>query len=737
MVSFGLWGLLDLRTLTVRPSDVTGAPLGSSSGVADVVVTAEYDRLVETDNGTRIEPGIRTPLTRNPSNGYWSIPLLPGDDPRIVTGAGVCVTIRVEAAPRQGRGRGGHSSGGTVLGSKTIQMHVADPASVSIADKESVVPIPPAQQVIDWAALEAGSAAAVAKGDEAISIANGADDKADNAVTLAAAANAGTDSGVAALISTTGPSTQAALKAAIRGTMLGPEASGSNDTSALQSFVNANAGKAVTLPANQSYTVNGTITVPAGGIRINMQGSTITQTAATYVPVFDATGRESVVASGGKFIGPNNYAESTAVYTGCVIRAGAGSKSVRLIDCDVLGFAGPAIYATDSKRVTVRGCTIIGPGNGGGAGTFAFNAGVSKDSAAVIVDGTTTSVWIIDNDLSYVAQGILGGNTTDGFHIRGNDIHDVGGQHGIYLNAGSNFEISGNTVRRTAAQGIKVQTNSGSGAPDLLGSVIANNIIHDTTGNGIHVVSAVPPAVDKRVKDVAITGNSIRNATGDGIQVTYSAMVSIVGNILDTIGGAGVHIADSTDITVALNRTKDSQKQGLFIEAPNKPTTGIRTLGNTFRNFGLGGGTTADFGIHVNGANCSDLTFDGDQIYGTGLVGRYLIYIATGDQATMSFRNLVGSGATASGFRGVSATKVREWTNNTLDGATNRFFQVPADYSMGYPGRFTYGATAPTAGTWVPGDICRAWPPTSGGAVGWICTTGGTPGTWKQMGTIA
>jgi hypothetical protein len=48
------------------------------------------------------------------------------------------------------------------------------------------------------------------------------------------------------------------------------------------------------------------------------------------------------------------------------------------------------------------------------------------------------------------------------------------------------------------------------------------------------------------------------------------------------------------------------------------------------------------------------------------------------------------------------------------------------------------GTEAPTSGTWLRGDVVWNTAPTSGGTLGWICTTAGTPGTWKVMGgTIA
>lgn len=43
----------------------------------------------------------------------------------------------------------------------------------------------------------------------------------------------------------------------------------------------------------------------------------------------------------------------------------------------------------------------------------------------------------------------------------------------------------------------------------------------------------------------------------------------------------------------------------------------------------------------------------------------------------------------------------------------------------------------PTTGTWEVGDIVEMTTPAAAGQIGWVCTTAGTPGTWKAYGTIA
>ena len=52
--------------------------------------------------------------------------------------------------------------------------------------------------------------------------------------------------------------------------------------------------------------------------------------------------------------------------------------------------------------------------------------------------------------------------------------------------------------------------------------------------------------------------------------------------------------------------------------------------------------------------------------------------------------------------------------------------------------RQAYQSTIPTGGTWATGDIVWDSSPTAGsGFAGWICTAGGTPGTWKTFGAIS
>lgn len=47
-----------------------------------------------------------------------------------------------------------------------------------------------------------------------------------------------------------------------------------------------------------------------------------------------------------------------------------------------------------------------------------------------------------------------------------------------------------------------------------------------------------------------------------------------------------------------------------------------------------------------------------------------------------------------------------------------------------------YGSAAPASGYHAAGEVVYNIAPTAGGKVGWVCTTAGTPGTWKPFGAI-
>lgn len=69
-------------------------------------------------------------------------------------------------------------------------------------------------------------------------------------------------------------------------------------------------------------------------------------------------------------------------------------------------------------------------------------------------------------------------------------------------------------------------------------------------------------------------------------------------------------------------------------------------------------------------------------------------------------------------------------TNWTGVSANNIVLNLPK------PRKQLYLTAIPTTGTFVTGDIIFDSTPVAGGHIGWVCTTAGTPGTWKTFGAI-
>lgn len=101
---------------------------------------------------------------------------------------------------------------------------------------------------------------------------------------------------------------------------------------------------------------------------------------------------------------------------------------------------------------------------------------------------------------------------------------------------------------------------------------------------------------------------------------------------------------------------------------------------------------------------------------------------------------------------GVSALDVQNSNNGTInsfrilnqDGtvgvalsASGRAWQVKANTSGTIKKSILWTETvAPTTGTWMRGDIAFFTNPSAGGAIGAVCTAGGTPGTWVSFGQV-
>jgi hypothetical protein len=84
--------------------------------------------------------------------------------------------------------------------------------------------------------------------------------------------------------------------------------------------------------------------------------------------------------------------------------------------------------------------------------------------------------------------------------------------------------------------------------------------------------------------------------------------------------------------------------------------------------------------------------------------------------------------------QGTASLRIRSFAVYSVN--TNTHCDTWTGYTEIAPGQ-NIGTAAPTAGTWTQGRIVHNATPAAGGTPGWVCTTGGTPGTWKAMANVA
>ena len=71
-----------------------------------------------------------------------------------------------------------------------------------------------------------------------------------------------------------------------------------------------------------------------------------------------------------------------------------------------------------------------------------------------------------------------------------------------------------------------------------------------------------------------------------------------------------------------------------------------------------------------------------------------------------------------------------------FDNSGNGFVYQPMTFQFGVKGQ-SVRANAPTSGTHAVGEVVFNQDPVSSGFIGWVCVTGGLPGTWKSWGAIS
>jgi hypothetical protein len=512
-----------------------------------------------------------------------------------------------------------------------------------------------------------------------------------------------------------------------------------DDTAALSAAITA------------AMTTGKTLRIPAGTCRIN---SVITIANDGATPPTQKPLR--IVGSGAHMSG-----RGTAINGGSVLDVrGAGSygklvtSGLGLLEItgvtftDSAGTSTPFIHTTNTTLL-IHGNSFIG--------TKYLTA---CDQDAIVLGGTTEvegfgglndgfqgyGTVIRDNYFNRIRRAVYGRTFANGVVVRDNTIW-----------SGSGSNLSG---------GAAIEFDNPAASPTQydVGNVIAGNLVE---------VVGYPYAIRLgRSNRNSIIGNNVYDpsvttlaAVYFGASAAYNTLVSgyyadadILGYVDDSAGGTNLvidarrgHLV-ATRSTFGLNFSPPGaahstqiyqgwpgQYDGaLQIMRDTNPDTGVGTFLGGVNNSGsfVWGGT---------GPNAPALKVDTGGVLEAVQVYSPAFYPA--GSTSLSLRGTSPDEAAATGVKIGNATALTQGS-----AAIVRFFsdslttEKARINSAGFPAfggdgttaqRMEWAAVAPTTGTWRQGDVVWNTGAAAGGAPGWVCTTAGTPGTWKAMANLA
>ena len=465
-----------------------------------------------------------------------------------------------------------------------------------------------------------------------------------------------------------------------------PTATATANTTAIQAAINSGAA-GVYFPEG-TYAVNSEITVPGN---CHLFGDGIGQTIinATTVgaskAIFKVTGNKvgfsdmtlkgpSVASYVGNETAINFAGTSTTIYQNGFV------NNIEVYDIGAYG-----VLVEYFNIVTVQNCYLHDIGYAAIINESSNDFIATQNVVSTITPGTSGNAYGI------VVDSRFGTNPQpQRFVVSNNLVKDIPLWEGIDTHGGLNGEIIGNVISGCKI-GITVTRDDNNRAPARI-SVIGNSIDRKdlaatATGPGI-VVSGYSASV--KASDIIVSGNTVvgmgPGATDSGAIYVLTTNGCLISNntIRAPYGNAICFYTSSTNFVVSGNTISEvavapaTNAAGIFLYTGGATLSGLIT------------------GNYINAADTYPIYVDGTA---TGVIVGANTLITSG-------------GAPASGT------------------------QISGAGYLGY-GLVLSGTAAPASGNWALGTIVYNTAPTAGGTIGFVCTTAGSPGTWKTFGAIS
>jgi hypothetical protein len=476
----------------------------------------------------------------------------------------------------------------------------------------------------------------------------------------------------------------------------------------------------------------------------------------------------------------DSYAKGIEVYADNLIVSNCSFSRIGRFQFDVAPFdAAISTWLFNSLKetnISVINCNFSYVGQYGvllrdSDEVFIANNNVEHCSAIGFGNALSKNIRIKDNFIRYVYNGGIDMQQCSYCQIEGNTL-----------------ELCGNGTLNASGQdrafqsiyfGDDFETNQSHHA------VIANNVIYGSFNSSI--ISGTPPS------DYLFTGQ--------GIELVSAYDVVVKGNVIDGIGrgytdtllqptkeGVGIKTGGNCSNVVICNNTISNTKtDGIFLGVGSQ--TNILVNNNSIAYHGRHGIQSQPNSVArlisiidnniLDGKNVLGLTVSAD-IYVTGLAVTYGLLSIKGNTCTNTARDTTANAsATVFTTHGIYFFD-NDSTNNIAlgnfilrDNLLNGHLTNEIEFSSGVNFQFSgphwraidnnrvgmgnnatgvissipgldtqisleFNSTnEPSSGYFTRGSVAWKTFPESGQPVGWVCTSSGTPGTWKSFGTVA
>lgn len=206
--------------------------------------------------------------------------------------------------------------------------------------------------------------------------------------------------------------------------------------------------------------------------------------------------------------------------------------------------------------------------------------------------------------------------------------------------------------------------------------VVSRNVIIDCY-NAIQSIGS---------SDLLISNNTIISPNAKGIYVSVVDATSILSGNIIVSGNSIVDVYNASSSAYAIR-----------VDLFSTITSGVTVIGNSVRRGTKTSTSINTYGLYVSPSVVSGLSASG-------------AYVSCSGNTFSACSNPIAQSGTLF------------WVYYELP-TGDRVFYSPT-------------GAAPTVGTWNVGDQVVLASPTAGGYIGYVCTTAGTPGTWKGYGAI-